>query len=148
MEFECSEMTYLGCERMDFVKGLMLTNRDEILCKNMCCVGCEESCGYRCSRAGLSKEKRMIPIRDSEEVQMEKLLGIRCFRCGKVINQEGHKLESFPLEPFEYSCKWYCEECFKWLCGPGVYKEHKEDPSDEFRESDIEKIEYEQLSFL
>lgn len=148
MEFECSEMTHLGCEKMDFVKELMLTNREEILCKNMCCVGCEESCGYRCGRADLSKEKRMIPIRDSEEVIQEKLLGIRCYRCGKEINQEGCNLN---VLSFEVSHLWYCEDCFKWLCGPGVYKEHKEDvedPNELEEESNIEKIEYEQLSFL
>ena len=116
MEFECSEMTYLGCEKMNYVKELMLANREEILCKNMCCINCENAnlCGYLCERSRLSKEKRLTPIRDSEEIQMERLLGIRCYNCKKVINQEGHRLNVFSSE---VECVYLCEDCFKKVIG-------------------------------
>lgn len=43
---------------------------------------------------------------------------------------------------------WVCDSCLKEMCGPGIYEEHKEDLSDEFKRSNIEKVEYEQISFL
>lgn len=121
MEFKCADMTHLGCERMDYVKDLMLVNKEDHLCKNMCCIGCEDrnSCSYHCNRSDLPGEKRMIPTYD-EELKTEKLLGIRCYKCGKIINQQGHKLNILSEEA---DCLWYCDDCFKWLCGPGTYKE-------------------------
>ena len=40
---------------------------------------------------------------------------------------------------------WICKECIKEMRGPGTYIE---DPGDEFKKSKIEKLEYEQISFL
>ena len=118
MEFECSDMTHLGCERMDYVKELMLANREKSICKNMCCIGCQDKnmCSYNCNRSDLPKEERMIPVLDSEEIRQEKLLGIRCYRCGKVINRQGIRQgkEASGIEEV-----WICEQCIKEMCGPG-----------------------------
>ena len=147
MEFECESMTYLGCERMDYVKELMLVNREEIICKNMCCIGCQDSnkCSYHCNRSDLPKEERLIPTRDSEEIRQEKILGIRCYRCGKEINRQGTRIGICSAEIEE---AWICEECIKEMCGPGTYIERKEDLSETFKKSKIGKLKYEQLSFL
>lgn len=144
MDFECSDMSALGCERMDYVKELMLANREDSICKNMCCIGCEDKnmCCYTCNRSELPKEERMIPTRDSEEIEQEKLLGIRCFRCGKVINRKG---KESPMQASGIEKVWICKECIKEMRGPGTYIE---DPGDEFKKSKIEKLEYEQISFL
>ena len=48
MEFECENLTTLGCERMDSVKELMLLEQIESneeldlnrICKNQCCYTC------------------------------------------------------------------------------------------------------------
>ena len=49
MEFECENLTTLGCERMDSVKELMLLEQIESneeldlnrICKNQCCKDCD-----------------------------------------------------------------------------------------------------------
>lgn len=57
MEFECENMTMLGCGARDSAKELMLqeliedgTMGIEDLCKEQCCLDCNKSCGYRCGR--------------------------------------------------------------------------------------------------
>lgn len=113
MDFECSNMSIFGCERMDYVKELMLADREELICINMCCIGCLENCGYRCNKSKGTKEGRLAP-NISEELETEKLLGIRCYNCGKEINREGHKLNILSDEVEEI---WFCDDCFKSLIG-------------------------------
>ena len=58
MEFECKNLTTLGCERMDAVKELMLLELIESdleidlneICKRQCCKDCENKCSYECGR--------------------------------------------------------------------------------------------------
>lgn len=53
---ECEYMTALGCKARDFAKQLMLQEMIEShsteleMCKNQCCKGCDNVCGYRCGR--------------------------------------------------------------------------------------------------
>ena len=63
MEFECENMTMLGCGARDSAKELILqeliedgTMGIEDLCKEQCCLDCNKSCGYRCGRT-YEKEK-------------------------------------------------------------------------------------------
>ena len=58
MEFECENLTTLGCPRMDAVKELMLLEQIESdleidlneICKRQCCKDCENKCSYECGR--------------------------------------------------------------------------------------------------
>lgn len=132
MEFKCADMTVFGCERMDYVKNLMLVNKEKHICKNMCCIDCEDKnmCSYHCNRSEWPENERMIPTYD-EELEMERLLGIRCYNCKKVINQEGHKMKTCSSR---VECLYLCNDCFKRVIGDqSKYKANNEN---------------EQLSFL
>lgn len=125
MEFKCGDMTHLGCERQDYVKELMLANKEEHICKNACCIGCADKniCAYHCNRSEWPEEKRLIPTYD-ENIEMERLLGIRCYNCKKVINQEGHRLNVFSSE---VECVYLCEDCFKKVIGDqSKYKKNEQ----------------------
>lgn len=58
MEFECENLTTLGCERMDSVKELMLFEQIESdieldlnnICKRQCCKDCDNKCSYECGK--------------------------------------------------------------------------------------------------
>jgi hypothetical protein len=58
MEFECENLTTLGCPRMDAVKELMLFEQIECdieldlnkICKRQCCKDCDNKCSYECGR--------------------------------------------------------------------------------------------------
>lgn len=60
MEFECENLTTLGCPRMDAVKELMLLEQIENnveldlknICRNQCYKDCDNlnKCGYTCGR--------------------------------------------------------------------------------------------------
>lgn len=56
---ECENMTTLGCPARDHAKGLMLLELTESknpveMCREQCCIGCKNICGYRCGKAELS----------------------------------------------------------------------------------------------
>ena len=58
MEFECENLTTLGCERMNSVKELMLFEQIESdieldlnnICKRQCCKDCDNKCSYECGK--------------------------------------------------------------------------------------------------
>ena len=58
MEFECENLTTLGCERMDSVKELMLFEQIESdieldlnnICRKQCCKDFDNKCSYECGK--------------------------------------------------------------------------------------------------
>lgn len=48
-DYKCDFMTD-QCNARNFAKTLQLEN-DEEMCKKVCCIGCDEVCGYRCGYA-------------------------------------------------------------------------------------------------
>lgn len=62
MEFECENLTTLGCERMDAVKELILLEQIENgieldlnnICKQQCCKDCKDKCSYECGKVKYS----------------------------------------------------------------------------------------------
>lgn len=148
MEFKCANMTINGCERMDVVKDMILTEIKESnpiwctieVCKEMCCLDCDrENCTYRCNRCGWPDEMLQIKSHD-EELETERLLGIRCYNCLEIINQQGHCFKVLGAEVDEL---WICQSCYD-----KIPKKTNEELSEEFKKSEIKEIEYEQISFL
>ena len=117
MDFKCANMTINGCERMFVVKEMLLLEIKESNpvfctlepCTNICCLDCtRENCTYRCNRCGWTEE--MLKIKsNNEELKIERLLGIRCYNCLDVINQQGHyfKTCSDKVEGL-----WICQSCY------------------------------------
>ena len=74
MEFECENLTTLGCERMDAVKELMLFEQIESnveldlnnICKRQCCKDCDNKCSYECG-----KVKYLDPIEKFKQEEIK-----------------------------------------------------------------------------
>ena len=74
MEFECENLTTLGCERMDSVKELMLFEQIESdieldlnnICKRQCCKDCDNKCSYECG-----KVKYLDPVEKFKQEEMK-----------------------------------------------------------------------------
>ena len=74
MEFECENLTTLGCERMNSVKELMLFEQIESdieldlnnICKRQCCKDCDNKCSYECG-----KVKYLDPVEKFKQEEMK-----------------------------------------------------------------------------
>lgn len=74
MEFECENLTTLGCPRMYAVKELMLFEQIESdieldlnnICKRQCCKDCDNKCSYECG-----KVKYLDPAEEFEKEEIK-----------------------------------------------------------------------------
>lgn len=82
MEFECENLTTLGCERMDSVKELQLVEMIEswyfdadTLCKNQCCKDCDrtKNCSYTCGRISWKDPAEEFEKEEIKQVDYEQL---------------------------------------------------------------------------
>lgn len=104
-------MTINGCSHMEYAKEYKLVNNPEELCKVQCCIDCvdNKNCGLTCSRIKLPEEIRKLPSRN-EEFEEERLLGIRCYNCGSIINREEKGIRNLTCS--EIGEIWVCKKCF------------------------------------
>ena len=76
MEFECENLTTLGCPRMYAVKELMLFEQIESdieldlnnICKRQCCKDCDNKCSYECG-----KVKYLDPAEEFEKEEIKQV---------------------------------------------------------------------------
>jgi hypothetical protein len=82
MEFECENLTTLGCERMDSVKELQLVEMIEswyfdadTLCKNQCCKDCDrtKNCSYTCGRISWKDPAEEFEKEEIKTIKYEQL---------------------------------------------------------------------------
>lgn len=74
MEFECENLTTLGCERMDAVKELMMFEQIENgieldlnnICRKQCCKDCDNKCSYECG-----KVKYLDPVQQFKKEEIK-----------------------------------------------------------------------------
>ena len=74
MEFECENLTTLGCERMNSVKELMLFEQIESdieldlnnICRKQCCKECDNKCSYECG-----KVKYLDPVEQFKQEEIK-----------------------------------------------------------------------------
>ena len=81
MEFECENLTTLGCPRMDAVKELMLFEQIESdieldlnkICKRQCCKDCDNKCSYECGRVNYLDPVEQFKKEEIGQVDYEQL---------------------------------------------------------------------------
>ena len=81
MEFECENLTTLGCERMDSVKELMLfeqiENDTELDLNNICrkqrCKDCDNKCSYECGKVKYLDPVEQFKKEEIKQVDYEQL---------------------------------------------------------------------------
>ena len=81
MEFECENLTTLGCERMNSVKELMLfeqiENDTELdlnnICRKQCCKDCDNKCSYECGKVKYLDPVEQFKKEEIKQVDYEQL---------------------------------------------------------------------------
>ena len=81
MEFECENLTTLGCERMNSVKELMLFEQIESdieldlnnICRKQCCTDCDNKCSYECGKVKYLDPVEQFKKEEIKQVDYEQL---------------------------------------------------------------------------